>query len=92
MVVGALEEFFSLVSVKRKSTDPPWYNKKIRKRITQKKGIYRREGRSPKWRRVRSLLEALVERRRKKYCGSQKEALLASDGDRIFFKNVKHYM
>ena len=40
---------------------------------------------------MRSLLEALVERRRKKYCGSQKDALLASDGDRNFFKNVKHY-
>ena len=26
MVVGALERFFPLVTVRRKSTDPPWYN------------------------------------------------------------------
>ena len=32
-----------------------------------------------------------MERRRKRYCGSQKDALLASDGDRAFFKNIKNY-
>ena len=31
MVVGALEECFPLVTVTRKSTDPPWYNAKIRR-------------------------------------------------------------
>ena len=36
-------------------------------------------------------MEDLVERRRKKYAGSQKDALLASDGDRNFFKNVRNY-
>ena len=40
---------------------------------------------------MRSLLESLIERRRKSYCGSQKDALLAADGDRNFFKNVRHY-
>ena len=37
------------------------------------------------------LLEDLVERRRMKYGGSQKDALLASDGERNFFKNVMNY-
>ena len=36
-------------------------------------------------------MEELVERRRSRYCGSQKDALLASDGQRSFFKNVKNY-
>ena len=40
---------------------------------------------------MRKLLEDLVERQRKRYCGSQKDALLASDGDRAFFKNIKNY-
>ena len=39
-VVEAPERCFPLVTVRRKSTDPPWYNWKIRKRIEQKKGIY----------------------------------------------------
>ena len=59
--------------------------------MSQKRGIYRREGRSPKWRRIRKLLEELIERRRAKYCGSQKDALLASDGERAFFKNIQNY-
>ena len=88
---GALGRYFPLVTVRRKSTDPPWYNQKIRKRLKQERGIYRREGRSPKWRKVRRLLEDLVERRRKNYCGSQKDALLARDGDRAFFKYIQNY-
>ena len=43
-----------------------------------------------KWRRVRAVLESLVKKRRQKYGGSQKDALLASNGDRAFFKNVKN--
>ena len=65
-VNDAVDRFFPLKTVRRRSTDPPWYNWKIRKRIRQKKGIYRREGRSPKWRRVRKLLEDLVERRKER--------------------------
>ena len=41
-VVGAMERLFPLVTVRRKSTDPPWYNWKVRKRIAQKRGVYRR--------------------------------------------------
>ena len=90
-VVGAMERIFPLITVKRRSSDPPWYNWRIRKMIKQKRGIYKREGRSPKWRRMKKLLESLVERRREKYAGSQKDALLASDGQRNFFKNVRNY-
>ena len=83
--------YFPLIKVKRKLTDPPWFNWKIRKRMAQKKGIHRQEGRSPKWRKVRKLLEDLVEQRRKNYCRSQKDAFMASDGDRNFFKYVRNY-
>ena len=48
LVTGALDHHFPLVTVKQKSTDPPWYDTKIRKPMAQKKGIYRREGHSPK--------------------------------------------
>ena len=59
--------------------------------MAQKRGIYRREGRSEKWRRMRKVVEDLIEKRRECYGGSQKDALLAGDGDRNFFKNVKNY-
>ena len=37
------------------------------------------------------MVEDLIEKRRSRYIGSQKDALLASDGDRNFFKNVRNY-
>ena len=40
---------------------------------------------------MRKVVEDLVEKRREGYPGSQKDALLAGDGDRNFFKNVKNY-
>ena len=48
-VVGAMEACFPLITVKRKASDPPWINGAIRKKLNQRKGIYRREGRSSKW-------------------------------------------
>ena len=47
-VVGAMEACFPLIQVRRKSTDPPWINSRIRKKLQQRRGIYWREGRSAK--------------------------------------------
>ena len=33
----------------------------------------------------------MIEKRKEKYAGSQKDALLAKDGERNFFKNVRNY-
>ena len=38
---AAMERFFPEITVRRKSTDPPWFNWKVRKRIKQKKGVYK---------------------------------------------------
>ena len=90
-VTGAQDRFFPLITVNRRSTEPPWYNWNIKKKIKQKKGIYRREGRSPKWRRMKVVIERLISKRRENYATSQKDALLAHDGERNFFKNVRSY-
>ena len=46
-VVGAMEACFSLITMRRKSTDPPWINGAIRRKLQKRRGIYRREGRLP---------------------------------------------
>ena len=56
-VTGALEQFFPLITVRKKSTDCPWISNRIRKLIRRRKGIYRREGRSSKWRRIKKLTD-----------------------------------
>ena len=87
----AVETCFPLITMRRKSTDPPWINNKARRLMRRKKAEYRNHGRSKHWRRMRHQLEKLLKERKKKYESSQKIRLLASDGERHFFKNVKNY-
>ena len=82
---------FPRVTMRRKSSDPPWINTSIRRRLRQRRAVYRREGRSMKWKRLKKVVEDMVDRRRKVYEGSQKLVLLADDADRHFFKNCKNY-
>ena len=62
-VVGAMEACFPLIQMRRKSSDPPWINWKIRKKLKQRSGVYVREGRSPKWRRLKRITDKLIEKR-----------------------------
>ena len=76
-VTAALEKCFPLVTVQRKSTDPPWFNRRIRKHLKQQRSVYRREGRSSKWKRLKKITADLIAHRRSLYVLSQKDALLA---------------
>ena len=58
-VTGAMEDFFPLITVRRKSSDCPWINNRVRKLIRRRRGIYRREGRSEKWRRLKKVTDEL---------------------------------
>ena len=78
-------------TTKRKSGDLPWVNHAIRKRIKQRKAVYRREGRSSTWKRLKKVTEAMLSKRKEKYVLVQKDNLLARDSDRAYFKNVKSY-
>ena len=49
----AIEACFPLVTMRRKSTDPPWLNKRLRRLMRRRKAVYRMEGRSKQWRRLR---------------------------------------
>ena len=91
LVNGAVERFFPLITVRRKSTDSPWINARIRRLVRRRKAIYRRHGRSAAWRRLKNKIIWITSERRKKYEASQKICLLADDGDRHFFKNCKNY-
>ena len=86
-----MEEFFPLITVRRKSTDSPWVNNKIRKLIKRRRKVYRKEGRSAKWKRLKRLSDDLIDARRSRYLESQKQGLLVEDAARNFFRNVKAF-
>ena len=66
-ITGALESCFPLITVRRKSTDPPWINAKIRTMIRRRRGIYRQHGRSAAWKRLKKKTLSLITKRRQKY-------------------------
>ena len=87
----AMDAFFPVRTNTRKSTDPPWINSNIKRRVKQRRGIFMREGRSRKWKRMKKVTTNLISRRRKIYMDSQRMVLLQDDGERCFFKNIKSY-
>ena len=73
-VTLAMENFFPLVTVRKKSTDCPWINNRIRKLTARRQGIYRCEGRSEKWRRLKRITDEIIKKRREAYLQSQRTA------------------
>ena len=90
-VTAALERFFPLIRVRRKTSDCPWINGRIRRLIKKRKGIYRREGRSAKWRRFKKFIDEIITKRQEYYLQSQRKVLLCDDARRNFFRNIKAF-
>ena len=53
--------------------------------------VFKVEGRSGDWRRLKRLTDEMIKRRREQYFAVQKTIILADDGSRVFFKNVRQY-
>lgn len=93
-LLWAVEEFFPLITMKRRDTDPPWINAAVKKLIRGRKRIYKNNDnkKNEEWKILKKRTDDLIERRKKKYLESQKLKLLADDADRNFFRNAKNYM
>ena len=75
-VTGAMKKFFPLIRVRRKTSDCPWIINKLRRLISRHKGIYRREGRSAKWRHIKNLTDELLLNARNTTCRASKMSCL----------------
>ena len=91
-VVQAVEEFFPLRSVRKKSTDPPWLDRKTKKLIEDRKELFVREGgRSAVWKQEKKRTDRIIKERKRKLLDFQKEALLSEDAARNFYRNVRSF-
>ena len=90
-VMDALERYFPLIKVRRKTSDCPWINNHVRDLIRNCNEIYLREGWSSKWKRLKRWTDELIRKRQAKYLQSQRNALLVDDARRNFFRYVKAY-
>ena len=90
-VDAAMDKFFPLRTVRRKSSDLPWINKAIRKRIRRRRRVYRREGRSELWKYLKSITDKMIKDRKRTYMDMKKIQLTATDANRSFFRLVKAF-
>ena len=92
IVNGGVAAHFPMKTTRRKDTDPPWINEKVRRKIRRRKAVYREQGRSPLWKSLKKATDRLIKEGMRTYQDSQRIVLLAGDGHRCFFKNAKAYM
>ena len=88
---SAMDRFFPLRTVRKKSTDLPWMTKGIKKKIRRRKRIYRKEGFSLVWRRLKKTIDDTLKERKRKYMERKKQELTAEDANRYFFRLVKSF-
>ena len=73
-VTVAMEKFFPLIMERRKTTDCPWINVRIKINIGKREDVYRREGRSEKWEKIlKKRSDNLILKCKKKYLQSQQD-------------------
>ena len=88
---SAMERFFPLRTVRRKSSDLPWINKAIKKKIRRRKKVYRKEGRSELWKYLKAATDKLIKDRKRSYMDLKKRQLSEPDANRSFFRLVKAF-
>ena len=91
LLTAGMEACFPIITTSCKSTDLPCINNRVRRLIRRHRAIFRQEGRSKAWRRQKKFTDDLIRERRDNYFAVQKQIILADDGSRVFFKNVKRY-
>ena len=87
----AMDRFFPLRTVKKKSTDLPWITKAVKKKIRRRKRIYIKEGFSDAWKRLKKEIDKTLKEKRKEYMDRKKQELTSKDANRNFFRLVKAF-
>ena len=89
--LNAMKSFFPTITTRRKSSDDPWINDKIRKMVEKSRLAFKREGRSETWKKLKKRTRRLIKRRRKAFYDKQGAPLFNSKDSRRFFKNVRSF-
>lgn len=76
-----MDNCFPVRTTKRKSTDLPWINKAIKRRIRRRKRIYIKEGRSLLWKSLKAEKDEMIRVRKKGYMDNKKVQLTDRDAN-----------
>ena len=62
-----MDKCFPWKTLRAKSSDPPWFTNGLRRKISQRKSICKREGRSARWRRMKDLTTKIIKDKKAAY-------------------------
>ena len=78
-------------TTKRRTSDKPWINDKIRWLAGKSRKLYDREGRSRRWRNLKKKIAKLSKSRAEVHRENVKRSMTGPDACKEFFKNVQNY-
>ena len=82
---------FEKVTTIRKSTEPSWASRGLRKVIKRRRAVFKREGRSHEWWKLKKLSTAIVRKRRGAY-NTEKRAKLLAAGPKDYFRCIRSFL
>ena len=86
-----LNKHFPMKTMKRKESDLPWLDDMAKKMIKKKGAIFKDEGQSPRWERIRQKLEAHLDKKKNDFLAKQRDKFIGPQAHVSFFRNVKAF-
>ena len=80
-----MDKCFPYVWIKYKSTDCPWVNNKFRRLVRKRSRVFKREGRSARWRQIKEETNRLMEELKKNYFEKMKEKAIAAENSKAYY-------
>ena len=86
-----MDRHFVYRTVTKRLDDPPWFTKGLKKKIGKRRRVYDKQGRSRKWKSMKSETDLICRKLCGAYIERQKKILTAPDAARAFYRNVKAF-
>ena len=83
---------FEWVTKKKKTSEPPWMTDHIRKWIARRRGVFRKEGRSERWKCLKKSTNNMIRERRRNFNLNIRDKFLNNADSKSFHKGVKCFL
>ena len=85
---GLIEKNFPEKTTKYKSSDDPWITIGIRKKIKLRKRLFKEEGRSENWKRVKRITDLKIAEKRQEYYRRIKDRAADTNNIALYYRAV----
>ena len=91
IIKKGIADCFEEKKTRKKTSEPPWISKGMRDNIRRRRAVFRREGRSEEWWRIKLQTRAAIQRSRGNYNREKKERIIG-EHKLGFFKAVTAFL